>query len=260
MDLKWNLIPKKISLNVEHIYHVTNYIGSNYYDIALLHVVNRIAPILEVTGYVCAGNGKPSMAGWTGTRGDILTRVEQYVNHDYIYDPVLRNLPKSSALETSYFSVISRDMIENKKYKKFFFENPNFNTEVNFVIQEREGWNILKFYLGDKKVSKKTMHQIGELACAIYPACKRHALNTDFSTTLETRPRTLDRLILLLKNRFPQLTDREIQVCAHTILGQKTQTISDNLDLSVNTVVTYRRRAYDKLAVSNAYSLVSELI
>lgn len=104
------------------------------------------------------------------------------------------------------------------------------------------------------------LQQLAELAAVLYPACKRHALNTNFSTTLETRPRTLDRLLLLLENRFPQLTKREREVCALTIVGNMTQKISEVLDLSLNTVVTYRRRAYDKLGVSYAYALVREMI
>ncbi len=258
--MNWISIAKKLTIDVDHIYDVTNYIGSNYYDIALIHVINRVAPVVELTGYVSVSNKAPVIAGWTGTRADTTYRVEQYINRHYRFDPIWANLPRESEVNSRFYTVIDKTAAANEDYRAVFFEKPKFGKELVFVIKEKEGWNVLKFYLEENEVDANLLQQLGELAAVLYPACKRHALNTDFSTTLETRPRTLDRLLLLLENRFPQLADRERQVCALTILGNKTQQIAEELDLSINTVVTYRRRAYDKLAVSNAYALVSELI
>lgn len=260
--MKWIEISKRLTIEVGLISDVTNYIGSNYYDIALIHVVNRVAPVAELTGYVCMSNKAPVIAGWTGTRADTTNRVKQYIDSYYRYDPVLGNLPISREhnTSTSFYTVLNQTDIENEDYRSVFFQKPKFEKALVFAIKEKQGWNLLQFYMEENIVDENLLQQLGELAAVVYPACKRHALNTDFSTTLESRPRTLDRLLLLLENRFPQLTDRERQVCALTIIGNKTQKISDELDLSINTVVTYRRRAYDKLAISNAYSLVSELI
>lgn len=258
--MDWTSIPGRLTIDVEHIYDVTNYIGSNYYDIALIHVVNRVAPVVELTGYVCLPNRAPAVAGWTGTRADTTNRVEQYIQQYYFHDPVFSSLPIEKKLNSSFFAVLDYDSVENEMYRSIFFEKPKFGIELVFAIKEKSGWNLLKFYLEETEIETAILKQLAELASAIYPACKRHALNTDFSTTLETRPRTLDRLFFLLESRFPQLTERERQVCALTIIGNKTQKISETLGLSINTVITYRRRAYDKLAVSNAYSLVSELI
>lgn len=258
--MNWNPIAKEITINIEHLYNITNYIGSSYYDIALLHVINRVAPVLETTGYLCCPNSPPVIAGWTGYRADINSRVENYVTNQYQYDPILSEFPQAKELNSAFYTVLKKSEVKHDKYRSIFFDQPKFASEVVFAIKEKTGWNILKFYLEESKLSKKALNKIGELAYVIYPACKRHALNTDFSTTMVSRPKTLDRLLLLLNDRFPQLTGRERQVCALTILGKRTQDISQALELSLNTVMTYRRRAYEKLAVNNAFALVSELI
>lgn len=258
--MNWISISKTLTIDIDLIYDVTNYIGSNYYDIALIHVINRIAPVAELTGYVCKSNKAPVAAGWTGTRADTNNRVEQYIRQYYRHDPVLENLPMGNEVNSSFYTVLEKTAIADEDYQALFFQKPKFEKVLIFAIKEKQSWNLLKFYMEKDNVDDRTLQQLAESAAVVYPACKRHALNADFSTTLDTRPRTLDKLVLLIENRFPQLTEREIQVCALTIIGNKTQKISEELDLSVNTVVTYRRRAYDKLAISNAYSLVSELI
>jgi DNA-binding CsgD family transcriptional regulator len=58
----------------------------------------------------------------------------------------------------------------------------------------------------------------------------------------------------------PQLTEREIQVCAGIVCGLSSNAIAGSLGLSVNTVLTHRRRAYAKLRVSSLNELSHMLL
>lgn len=58
----------------------------------------------------------------------------------------------------------------------------------------------------------------------------------------------------------PQLTEREIQVHAGIVCGLSSNAIAASLGLSVNTVLTHRRRAYAKLGVSSLNELSHMLL
>lgn len=58
----------------------------------------------------------------------------------------------------------------------------------------------------------------------------------------------------------PQLTEREIQVCAGIVRGLSSEAIASLLRLSINTILTHRRRAYAKLGISSQNELSHMLL
>lgn len=58
----------------------------------------------------------------------------------------------------------------------------------------------------------------------------------------------------------PQLTEREIQVCAGIVRGLSSEAIASSLGLSINTILTHRRRAYAKLGISSQNELSHMLL
>jgi DNA-binding CsgD family transcriptional regulator len=64
----------------------------------------------------------------------------------------------------------------------------------------------------------------------------------------------------MLRKMRPDLTARETEVCARTVIGMTAYAISLDLDISVSTVTTYRRRAYARMGICSAYELLGSLI
>jgi len=58
----------------------------------------------------------------------------------------------------------------------------------------------------------------------------------------------------------PQLTEREIQVCAGIVRGLSSEAIASSLGVSINTILTHRRRAYAKLGISSQNELSHMLL
>jgi DNA-binding CsgD family transcriptional regulator len=56
------------------------------------------------------------------------------------------------------------------------------------------------------------------------------------------------------------LSSREIQVCAQIVLGLHSKAIANKLGLSVNTILSHRRRAYAKLKISRQSELFHLLL
>ncbi|AJE46807.1 helix-turn-helix transcriptional regulator [Celeribacter indicus] len=59
---------------------------------------------------------------------------------------------------------------------------------------------------------------------------------------------------------FPELTRREVAVCARSILGVTAEGIALDLGIKQTSVVTYRRRAYTRLNISSINQLSTMLI
>lgn len=51
------------------------------------------------------------------------------------------------------------------------------------------------------------------------------------------------------------LSAREVEVCTLIMLGHSSESISLKLDLSLNTIFTYRKRAYAKLNINSQNEL-----
>jgi DNA-binding CsgD family transcriptional regulator len=51
------------------------------------------------------------------------------------------------------------------------------------------------------------------------------------------------------------LTSRELDVCARSLLGMTAEGIALDLNIKPSSVITYRKRAYERLHISSRYEL-----
>jgi len=73
-------------------------------------------------------------------------------------------------------------------------------------------------------------------------------------------PALAERIAQLLAQHYPLLTARERTVCGYTLAGYTAEGISLILGVGISTIVTYRRRAYSRLGVTNANQLIAPLL
>jgi LuxR family transcriptional regulator, activator of tox operons len=59
-----------------------------------------------------------------------------------------------------------------------------------------------------------------------------------------------------LRQVMPQLKRRESDVCIGIVRGKSSEAIALALGISVNTVLTYRKRAYARLGISSHNELI----
>ena len=69
-----------------------------------------------------------------------------------------------------------------------------------------------------------------------------------------------ERIAHRLAQQYPELTARERVVCGYTLAGYTAEAISLILGIGVSTIITYRRRAYSRLGVSNATQMIAPLL
>jgi DNA-binding CsgD family transcriptional regulator len=63
---------------------------------------------------------------------------------------------------------------------------------------------------------------------------------------------SLGKIERLLGHVFADLTERERSVCARTMIGMTAEAIAIDLHIAPSTVLTYRRRAYERYRITNS--------
>lgn len=72
---------------------------------------------------------------------------------------------------------------------------------------------------------------------------------------MEGRAQRIEELEQRFAARFPALTPREREVCARAAIGVSVEGAALDLAIATSSVLTYRKRAYQRLGISSAYEL-----
>ena len=72
--------------------------------------------------------------------------------------------------------------------------------------------------------------------------------------------RSIDQIERRLGTIYVCLTERERAVCARTMVGMTAEAIALDLGISMASVLTYRRRAYERYRVTHSNQFFLEMI
>ena len=108
----------------------------------------------------------------------------------------------------------------------------------------------------DGRFSGEDFALLATLADLSVAAIEKHEALTALPFADDQYDRYCNRLAL----RAPHLSTRERQVCAQIVLGNRSHVIAHKLGLSMNTVLSHRRRAYAKLGISSQNELFRMLL
>jgi DNA-binding CsgD family transcriptional regulator len=180
-------------------------------------------------------------------------RAQRYARFYHHLDPMLQHLDwKTAAAETILTCRVGAKQITNSSYREECFEKVHVAEKLCYVRLMGGNWKVLNLYRqrGDREPDLEVWAVFARITL---PLMVKHAEIVKQSIGLTST----SKIEQSLRHRFPGLTDREIYVCARTIAGATAQTIADELKISKATVLTYRRRAYERLNVSVASQLVN---
>jgi len=75
-------------------------------------------------------------------------------------------------------------------------------------------------------------------------------IKNDAANAVKSEAWTNEALMARLRMVAPGIPTREAEVCTSIMLGMTSEAIALKLGISVNTVLTYRKRAYNRLNIS----------
>ena len=101
---------------------------------------------------------------------------------------------------------------------------------------------------GKNLFSDKDIDSIQNSAKQIIASVRKHIQINSF----ETSPKLSSEASIQssLKSLYPDLSERELQICSGLLMGRTYEGIASDLGISLATVKTYRARAYEKLGIN----------
>ena len=188
---------------------------------------------------VVAGNeGASQVAREVGAR---------YIRHYWQLDPVHTRLQQ---FDMGFHMVeIHSSDIDNASYRDDCYTAVRIAERISLCETRADGTMRANFYHAHGfSADQKTA--IAEAAGLMMPLLWRHAKGCDRVL------RTNEDFDLRLSEVAPALTDRERQVCALIALGVSSEGIGLRLGISINTVLTFRKRAYARLGITSQNELL----
>ena len=259
--MAWKSIRASAYVDASHIAQLVDHVEDDLFDEALLDILQEKGPAAEVNGFLYAPcNRDPRPVSWCGRPAGTALRVERYSRGYHRFDPTLHSLPRADALGVTLVDELAADKIGDAIYRRTCFEKPAFSRKISVAHAEGDGeWTILNMYLSEHGVGEDTVQQLAAFGSVVAPFLRRRGRRVGATRPDRDEP-AAKRVGRKLQLRFPMLTERERHVCALTMVGKTSGEIATALGIRPATVITYRRRAYERLGVSSAAALISEIL
>ena len=209
----------------------------------------------EVFGYWFEEGTAPVRIVSAGRVGSSVARASLYSDRYHALDPLgwLASASTESGPTCSGRIVIGD--VQNASYRLDCYERPGFWEKLSFARRRGGRHYVLSFYRNhDRRAA--TAGALAELAEMTFPLLRKQV---DLLGDKADIP-PLDRVAGRMERAFPLLTRRENQVCARTLIGMTAEAIALDLGVSETTVLTYRRRAYERYNISSAQEMIGKVL
>lgn len=178
-----------------------------------------------------------------------------YVSQFLPSDPLQELIDRSAADGAILRLTVEPDDIVVPAYRRML-KRANVIERVSFVRKfGRAGWRCLTVARRGQsgRFKPQELDWLGAYYRLLMPLMDRHRLLV--GEVVEDRARRIAELEQRFAVRFPSLTSREREVCARAAIGITVEGAALDLGIAASSVLTYRKRAYQRLQISSAYEL-----
>lgn len=184
------------------------------------------------------------------------SNVQQYIDRCHRVDPALL-LVRRQRPESACIAEMAADDIADRQYRQCF-EVVGVKERVGFFQRAGGDLQQLSIFRGSRNAALDVPDSRGFSALARVIICS--ALKHErLACALPGGPPhlALDAIERLLHESSFELSRREIEVCALAAAGRTLEQSARELGIASTSVVTYRKRAYEKLQISRQSELVA---
>jgi DNA-binding CsgD family transcriptional regulator len=235
-----------------HFAPLISALGSTAFEPLFFGLARELTRCEHVTLFAHGGTAKPRvlLAANSGPTRVAREVARKYVDHYWRHDPA-RRVTKLAAAGICMH--VGNREIADDDYRRDCYTSVGLGSRVSFL--KRQAAEVLQLNLyraapwqgarpGDVDLGTHV-----EVLLAL--VLKHNALGTAVDGDgQQDLPR--DRL----RAKAPALTARELDVCAAIFNGMTSEAIALDLGISINTVLTYRKRAYARLGITSQNELM----
>lgn len=233
-------------------------IGRPRFDDALLAAVARLIPVDHCTilCYSQAAGLKQVGGSSLQDRATVLSLGRDYVAGLHAFDPNFEELSRISSSRKVIFRRHDPARVAMQDYLRRFYTTVGIVDKVSYIWRTSDMAFYLNFYRS-LRAGTFTDGEV-ELLSAITPLltsivrqhCAHYIVQSDINAG-----RALPFVERLVELADETLSTRELAVCCRIVLGYQTDGIAADLGVRPSTVITLRKRAYQKLGIASQAEL-----
>jgi DNA-binding CsgD family transcriptional regulator len=237
-------------------YHLIGAIGREDFGPRLLSLLQEpLRPDL-ISSLVFAEGG-PLLLGHAtlAERAAEARAVRGYLSGCYREDPNAKVLSDDLKPGATMAVYMNKTDVRTLSYRRLCYDEPRIADRLSVLHRTDRGEGItINFYRCETSGPFHSEHfdAIVELAPLLQATSVRH-----YEIVAARLPANFDRTLRLLTERFPRLTLREAQCAAGVIAGLTAEKIALTLGIKATSVITHRKRGYDRLGVSGQRELIA---
>jgi DNA-binding CsgD family transcriptional regulator len=195
------------------------------------------------------GKAKPSLYAFRHESG-LDGMVDAYIHRFIHSDPLIPLLTHIGPGLTAC-SVAPTD-VGDSEYRTIYMENVSIVQRVSLIWKEANRCLVMNVSRSRDAgvLSSQELSLFGTFSLLVFPLLIRSA-----EIIRDLGDLTYDFLEGEVAHQFPDLSPRERQVCIRIVLGQTAKSIARELGISVETAVTYKKRAFQRLGIGRREQL-----
>jgi DNA-binding CsgD family transcriptional regulator len=216
------------------------------FEAELFEVAHGALNCAHVTAFVANSETRPRLVLAANVGDEPVARMlsDKYISRYWDLDPANR-APLGPQDESVALRVVTDTDIDDYFYRRDCYTALQICERVSLV--QRRGRDVyrLNFYAAGPN---------GRFAAPVYDHLMESGdllmsllMKSDTAAVADATPESFTRRLRLIAPAIPQ---REAEVCTAIMLGMTSEAIALKLGISVNTVLTYRKRAYTRLNIS----------
>lgn len=171
--------------------------------------------------------------------------AEKYAIQYWPLDPANRAAQERQNTNRFALRIAPDDDIKDAKYRYECYTLYRLVDRLTIVQRNGETLYRMNFYAGGRRFADSAVRQMVSYADLMMSLLVRH----DAAGVDDTEDRTAELYRDRLRLVSPGMPRRETEVCTAIMLGMTSDAIAVKLGISVNTVLTYRKRAYGRLNI-----------
>lgn len=237
--------------------------GTPRFEQHLFRLLEESLRCEHVTAFVVPRSGPPRLIFAANRGGAPIARTtgRTYLQHHWHADPTNRLLAQDCDLARGVIASVSPEEMAHLEYRRACYaagdwERGGANLIHKITLLKRQEEELIKvsFYRHREAglFDPHDIRRIAESADLLVAFLARHA-PVDVSGSASGLRERFERC---LGEGDHGLTPREAQVCAAIAVGMTSEAIALTLDISINTVLTFRKRAYARLGICSQNELL----
>ncbi|WP_417227862.1 helix-turn-helix transcriptional regulator [Amphritea sp.] len=147
--------------------------------------------------------------------------------------------------------------IQDLDYRKLWYERMGIVDRLSILTRADNGLYCLNLFRTEKGFTAEEVSLIQALSKVLSALVVRHTRLSGSLSSFMTRGAQIYTLIERLETIDASLTKREKEVCSRILLGMSSEGIALDLDIKMQSVQTYRKRAYARLSITSQNELFS---